>query len=128
MLAQGNSIRMNAWLFRIGRSTMQKILVEVCQAILENLTLLYVPDLDKLTWQRIASEFEELWNIPKCIGALDGYHVWLQKPPHSGSMFFNYKKFFSIVLLALCDAYRRFTWFNIGHYGIKISSIIFMLK
>lgn len=50
MLAHGNTIRMNAWLFRIGRSTMQKILVEVCQAILESLTPLYVPDLNNLTW------------------------------------------------------------------------------
>lgn len=96
---------------------MQKILVEVCQALVECLTPIYIPDLNKDTWEKKALQFEQKWQCPNCIGALDGYHVWLQKPPNSGSVFYNYKKFFSIVMLALCDAFRRFIWFNVGNYG-----------
>lgn len=119
MLAQGTTINVTALIFRIGRSTMQKILVEVCQAITEVLIPIYMPKLDQETWKKISNEFEIRWNIPHCLGALDGKHFELKKPPGSGSIFFNYKKYFSMVLLALCDAHRRFTWFNIGHYGMN---------
>lgn len=118
MLAQGTTINVTAWMFRIGRSTMQKILVEVCQAIVDILISIYMPTLDTDTWQKIAKEFETRWNVPHCLGALDGKHFALRKPPNSGSIFFNYKKFFSMVLLAICDAHKRFIWFNVGHYGM----------
>lgn len=117
MLAQGLSINVTALMFRIGRSTMQKILVEVTQAIIDVLINLYMPTLDKETWEKIAQEFEDRWNIPHCLGALDGKHFAIKKPCQSGSINFNYKKYFSMVLIAVVDAYRRFIWFNVGHYG-----------
>lgn len=119
MLAQGHSIYVNSLLFRIGKSTMEAILPEVCQAIVDVLVPVYLPTLNKDTWEKISKEFEVFWNLPHCLGALDGKHFALKKPPHSGSIFFNYKKYFSMVLLAVCDAYKRFTWFNMGHYGIQ---------
>lgn len=104
-------------MFRIGTSTMQAILPEVCQAIADVLIPTYLPNFDEDNWKKMAKEFENKWNLPNCMGALDGKDFELKKPPKSGSLFYCYKKYFSMVLLALCDANKRFTWFNVGAYG-----------
>lgn len=41
----------------------------------------------------------------------------IQAPANSGSQFFNYKKIFSIIFLALVDAHYRFIAVDIGGYG-----------
>ena len=68
-------------------------------------------------WTSIASEFEENWNYPFCLGALDGKHIAIQKPSASGSLFYNYKNYFSIVLLALVDAKYKFLFVDVGTLG-----------
>ncbi|KAJ8034389.1 Protein ALP1-like [Holothuria leucospilota] len=74
-----------------------------------------VPDAD--LWKSVANQFETRSNFQNCIGALDGKHVVIQAPPNSGSMFFNYKGTFSIVLLALVDADYKFIAIDVGAYG-----------
>ncbi len=61
--------------------------------------------------------FENQWQFPNCIGALDGKHICITAPPKSGSLFYNYKGSFSINLLALVDANYKFTAIQVGDFG-----------
>lgn len=65
----------------------------------------------------VAKKYEQVWNFPHCIGAVDGKHVQLQAPISSGTDFFNYKKTFSIVLMAVVDADYNFLYADVGCQG-----------
>jgi hypothetical protein len=57
--------------------------------------------------------FYSIWQFPNCIGATDGKHTEIQAVHNSGSLF-NYKKAFSVVLLALVDANYKFVIIDVG--------------
>ena len=71
----------------------------------------------QVEWEKIAEEFHTKWNYPFCIGALDGKHIAIRPPANSGSQFYNYKHFFSLVLLAMVDANYKFIYVNVGANG-----------
>ena len=49
----------------------------------------------------------------------------MRAPPNSNTLFFNYKNYFLIVLMALVDADYRFIFIDVGHYGSNGDSGIF---
>ena len=125
-LAEGASQQAMSFHYRIGCSTVSGIIHETCQAIWEALHEVYLkPPSNKNDWKEISKEFEELWNFPHCLEAIDGKHVSIQCPLKSGSLYYNYKGYFSIALLAVCDAHYTFTFSDIGGYGSTNDSSIF---
>lgn len=124
-LASGDLQVSLSYLFRVGRSTTTMIIRETCDAIYLALQPIYLPSPDTINWNMISSGYEIRWNFPNCIGALDGKHVSVKAPKKSGSLYFNYKKFYSIILLAMCDSDCKFTMIDIGQAGSQSDGGVF---
>lgn len=103
--------------FHMAANTISKHVFSVCEVIWNVLQPLELPVPTAEQWKNIAKRFGDLWDFPFAIGSLDGKHVALKTPINSGSQFYNYKGFPSIVLLALSDADSCFILVDCGQYG-----------
>ncbi|XP_047490323.1 protein ALP1-like [Penaeus chinensis] len=67
------------------------------------------------------------WRVPHntIIGAIDGKHVACKCPPNSGSEFYNYKGFYSVILFAMVDADYRFTYIDVSGNGSSSDAQIY---
>lgn len=100
-----------------GHTTVSKIVASTVKAIWNVLQLEYMPTPTENMWRDISMRFYNIWDIPNCVGSLDGKHIRMQKLPHAGSLDFNYKHYHSIILLACADADGNFISIETGFYG-----------
>jgi hypothetical protein len=75
-----------------------------------------MPEPSEEQCKAIAEDLWNIWNFPNCIGAVDGKHVNIEAPTNSGSVYFNYKKTFSAILLVLVDANYNFIMTDVGSF------------
>ena len=104
---------------------MAQVVYDVSEAIWEVMSPIYMAPPTENDWKQIEHRFSTRWNFPNCIGVLDGKHIMMRAPPNSSSMFYNYKGFFSIILMALVDADYQFVFVDIGQYGSNGDSGVF---
>ena len=113
--------------YRISPTSIGRMIFECCEAIwlvLLDKGYMKVPS-EPNEWMSISEKFKEHWNFPNCVGAIDGKHVIMQAPARSGSMFFNYKKTHSIVLMGVCDSQYRFIMVDVGESGRQSDGSVF---
>lgn len=116
-MATGASFASLASSFRLGRTTVGSIVKETTVALWEELFPIHMPQPTEQSFKEVAAQYWNLWNFPNCIGAIDGKHIRIKCPANSGSMFYNYKHFFSIVLQGIADANCKFITIEVGGYG-----------
>lgn len=124
-MATGESLRSLSFSFRISQSYITRIIQLVLKSLSTRLTPILLKPPLKEDLVRIAHDFWNKWNFPNCVGAIDGKHIRIFSPNKRGSLFLNYKDFFSIVLLAIVDAHCKFIFVDIGSYGKEGDSGIF---
>ena len=117
-LATGDSYHSLMYYFRVAHNTISYLVKEVCEAIIAEYSdeVLEIPS-NPDEWRAKEELFNSRWQFPHTVGALDGKHVSIRKPNKGESMYFNYKGYHSIVLMALVDADYKFVWVNIGCPG-----------
>jgi len=125
-LASGDSYRSLAYSFRVPHNTISKVVREVCASIVDE----YDPEVFSTpstpdSWRAIADRFGSRWNFHHTCGALDGKHIAMKCPKDSGSLYYNYKGFFSLILLAVVDADYKFLWADVGANGSASDCAVF---
>lgn len=117
-LATGESYESLMYQFRVHSTTIAKFVPVVCSKIFDTFKerFMHLPN-ETEEWENIVYETCRMWQFPNCIGAADGKHVAVIHPSNSGSDFYNYKGFFSIVLLAIVDYDYKFTFVDVGCQG-----------
>jgi len=78
------------------------------------------------TWTESEKVFRERWNFPSAVGAMDGKHIRIKCPAKSGSLHWNFKNFYSTVLLAVVDSNYNFLVAEIGAPGSQSDSGVLM--
>lgn len=125
-LATGDSYKTLMYGFRVPSNTISLIVREVCEAIIAEYAEEVVPcPRTPEQWKAVAQVFTDRWQYPHCLGAMDGKHIPIRCPKQSGSIYYNYKSFYSVVLLALVDADYKFLWVDIGSNGSASDAQIF---
>lgn len=104
--------------FRVSNNAISGIVSETCKVLYEVFADEYMPlPTTHDEWREIAEGFSKRWNWHNCVGAIDGKHIAIKKPAHSGTMYYNYKGFFSMVLMAVVDSSYKFIYVHVGDYG-----------
>ena len=125
-LSTGESYTSLQCQWRVGRTTICKFVPQICKAILKEFQQeCLVWPTNPEDWKKIEERLRHRWNVPYTVGALDGKHIAIKKLKKSGSEYFNYKVYFSMVLLALVHADYKFLWVNVGSSGSSSDTQIF---
>lgn len=101
----------------MGASTVGIIVHETCVALWEELVDEFMPQPNQEQLVKVSEDFEKRWKFPNCIGAIDGKHCQIKCPSGSGSSYFNYLKYFSVVLQGVADADKKFITIEVGGRG-----------
>lgn len=72
-------------------------------------------------WRRIARHFEERWQFPHCLGALDAKHIYIQASAKNACPSQNF-----IMMLAAVDADYKFIYTDVASQASECDAGVFV--
>ena len=122
--------------FRTAKCTVSKIVSQTVNAIVQEYYDEMVACPTTATeWKRMSDNWLAETQFPHCLGAIDGTHVpinrpameELNKPPEdTGSAYYNWKSFYSVIMLCLVDANYKVIWAKVGASGKQGDAGLFL--
>ncbi|XP_055928085.1 uncharacterized protein LOC129959288 [Argiope bruennichi] len=76
--ATGDSQSSLSYLFKFSKQTISRCIDDVCKAIIQELKEEIKLPKNEDEWLCIAQQYENQWNFPSCLRAIDGKHVVIQ--------------------------------------------------
>ncbi|XP_016122431.1 putative nuclease HARBI1 [Sinocyclocheilus grahami] len=116
-LATGNEYRSVSQLFGVGVSTVFNCVQDFCNAVIKVLLPVHIKFPDSRKLKEMADVFENRWDVPQCVGAIDGSHIPIIAPEKYPRDYFNRKGWHSIVIQAVVDGKGLFWDLCVGHPG-----------
>lgn len=95
-------------LFWVSRSTVCNCVREFCKGMIDILMPKCIRIPTAVEMEGMATYFEERWGLPHCIGAIDGSHIPIMRPPGYSSDYYNRKGWHSIVVQAIVNGKGSF--------------------
>ena len=89
-LATGETYTSLQYRLRIIKGTSSLIIPKVCKALSFVLCDVISCPNTADEWLEMSDCFQCRWQLPNCLGAIDGKHVRVRHPPESGLDYFNY--------------------------------------
>ena len=125
-MATGETYHSLRFAFRVPHNTISLLVKEVTEAIIAEYgeEVVSFPRTQE-DWRQIGETFGNRWNFHHALGALDGKHVAITNPKNCGSVYYNYKGYFSIILMALVDGDYKFVWADVGANGSASDCSVF---
>lgn len=105
---------------------MSNIISETCEATFEALKTDCLRRVfkDSEDCEKISEKYEKLWDFSHALSAINGKHIHTEHPKNSEALYYNYKDYYSLVFLPVCDANYCFMLFDIGSYDSNNNSSI----
>ena len=117
-LATGETFRSLELQFCISLRAISYIVTGACDAITKIMVPIYIkPPKSVKEWLEIAKNFEDRWNFPHALEAIDGKHIIIQKPIDGGSFYYNYKHTHSVILLTITGPDYECLYPDVGKNG-----------
>ncbi|XP_064475534.1 putative nuclease HARBI1 [Ornithodoros turicata] len=111
-------------LFGVSRSFVNIVYREFCAQIVSKLEAQFVKLPTDAELPEHLRRFEAVTGFPQGFGALDGCHIEVCPPKDQGSDYYNYKGWYSVILLAIADHTYKFSYVNVGSPGRNHDSAV----
>lgn len=105
-----------AFKHKVGRSTIREIILNTCEVLWNLLSPIYFAEVATSQYADIANDFKSNFDIPNCVGAIDGKVMPIKIPAKKKHLNDN-RPCKHLLLMGVCDTKYKFTSISAAIYN-----------